>query len=114
MKEKRKYRRRSLVYNLQVADRNTGDIVGRVANLSPEGVMLITTDRMVNDTVLKLSIALPEKIFDRDRIECEARCMWCKPGENTDFFEVGLQLLEVPGREIEAIVALITKYRLLD
>jgi hypothetical protein len=40
--------------------------------------------------------------------------MWCKPGENTDFFEVGLQLLEVPGREIEAIVALITKYRLLD
>ena len=114
MDEKRQYRRRSLVYNLQVADRNTGEIVGRVANLSPQGLMLITTDRLVQDAQLDLSIALPEKIFNRDRIECSAQCMWSKRNAATDFYEVGLQLFEVTDRDIEAIVALITKYRLLD
>jgi hypothetical protein len=114
MNEKRQYRRRSLVYNLQVVDKNTGDIVGRVANLSPEGLMLITTDRLVKDMQLELSMALPEKIFNRDRIECAAKCTWCKRNATTDFYEAGLQLFGVTDRDIEAIVALITKYRLLD
>jgi hypothetical protein len=97
-----------------VVNRSTCEIIGHVANLSTEGIMLITSDSMVHDTVLKLSIALPEKIFDRDRIECEAKCMWCKVSPNSDFFEAGLQLCEVSEQEIKAIVGLIAKYRFLD
>ncbi|HEX7510586.1 MAG TPA: PilZ domain-containing protein [Chitinivibrionales bacterium] len=114
MSEKRKYRRRSLLYNLQVVDIRSGEAIGHVANLSPEGLMLVTGKRHEQGETVKLSIALPEKIFERDRIECEAQCMWCRVSENTDNFDVGLQLLEISQQDIEAIVALITKYRLLD
>ncbi|HAJ80355.1 MAG TPA: hypothetical protein DCO75_11360 [Fibrobacteres bacterium] len=114
MDEKRKFRRRSLVYNFKVMDMATGASVGRLANLSPEGLMLITTDRMMNNPEMKLSIVLPEKISGKNCIECKAKCMWCKSAVNSDFFEAGFQLTEIPDEDLAAIVIVITKYRLLD
>jgi hypothetical protein len=112
--EKRKLRRRSLLYDFDVVDRNSGLSVGRIINLSLEGLMLISTERQVNNTVLDLSIKLPETIFGKNAIECRATCMWCKKNEKTDFFEAGFHLFELPEQDIKAIVGLITKYRLLD
>jgi hypothetical protein len=112
--EKRKVRRRSLLYDFEVIEKSSGYSVGRIINISLEGLMLISTERQMNDTISELSIKLPEKIFGKDTIDCKAKCMWCKKGENTEFFEAGFHLFELPADDIKTIVGLITKYRLLD
>ena len=112
--EKRKLRRRSLLYDFEVVEKDSGASVGRIINISLEGLMLISTDRQVSDTVLDLRIKLPETIFGKNNIDCKAQCMWCKKNKNTDFYEAGFHLLELPEDDIKAIVGLITKYRLLD
>ncbi len=112
--EKRKVRRRSLVFDFEVVEASSGLSVGRLINISLEGMMLISTERHMSDTVLELSIKLPETIFGKNHIDCKAKCMWCKKNEKTDFFEAGFHLFELPEDDIKAIVSLVTKYRLLD
>jgi hypothetical protein len=77
-------------------------------------LMLISTSRHVSDTVLDLRIKLPEMIFGKDVIDCKAKCMWCIKNKNTDFYEAGFHLFELPDVDIRAIVGLIAKFRLLD
>jgi hypothetical protein len=112
--EKRKLRRRSLLYDFEVIEKNTGASIGRIINISLEGMMLISTDRYMSDTIMDVSIKLPETIFGKNTVDCAAKCMWCKKNEHTDFYEVGFHLFELPEDDIKAIVGLITKYRLLD
>jgi hypothetical protein len=112
--EKRKVRRRSLLFDFEVVETATGTAVGRIVNISLEGLMLIATQRQINDMVLDLQIKLPEMIFGKTTIDCKAKCMWCKKNENTDFYEAGFHLFELPDDDIKAIVGLITRYRLLE
>ena len=112
--ERRKLRRRSLLYDFEVIERSSGESVGRIINISLEGLMLISTSRHVSDTVLDLRIKLPELIFGKDVIDCKAKCMWCIKNKNTDFYEAGFHLFELPDEDIRAIVGLIAKFRLLD
>lgn len=114
MKDHRRFRRRALLYELKVTDKNTGEALGRVANITTDGLMLVHADRILNNSIFTLQIELPEKIFGRDHIVCDAKCKWCKPAENTELFEAGFQLLEMGEIDIQTIVALITKYRILD
>ena len=114
MKENRRFRRRSLLFELKVTDKNTGEGLGRVANITPDGLMLVNADHIVDNTMVKLRIELPELIFGKAHIDCDAKCMWCRPGINKKLFEAGFQLLEMGEIDIQTIVALITKYRVLD
>jgi PilZ domain len=114
VKENRRFRRRSLLYQLKVTNKNTGEGLGKVANITPDGLMLLNADRIVDDTMVTLRIELPELIFGKAHIDCDAKCMWCRPGINKKLFEAGFQLLEMEEMDIQTIVALITKYRVLD
>ena len=113
-KEKRKVRRRSLLYDFEVIEPDSGMTVGKIVNISLEGMMLIATDCQVSDTVCELQIMLPEMISGKNTIDCKTKCMWCKKNGVTDFYEVGFQLLDIPENDIKAIVSLITRYRLLE
>ena len=114
MKENRRFRRRSLLYQLKVTNKNTGEGLGKVANITPDGLMLVNADRAVDNTTVSLRIELPELIFGKAYIDCDAKCMWCRPGIDKKLFEAGFQLLEMEETDIQTIVALITKYRVLD
>jgi hypothetical protein len=112
--EKRKVRRRSLEYDFEVVERETGMTVGKIVNISLEGMMLIATDSQVSDTVNELQIRLPETINDKKTIDCKAKCMWCKKNGVTDFYEAGFRLVDIHENDIKAIVSLIARYRLLE
>jgi hypothetical protein len=42
MPEKRKLKRRQLIYYLRVLDRDSGALVGRLVDITTEGVMLLS------------------------------------------------------------------------
>jgi hypothetical protein len=114
MKENRRFRRRSLLFELKVTDKNSGVVLGRVANITPDGLMLVNADRIIENSMITLRIELPELLFGKAHIECDAKCMWCRPVAQSKLFEAGFQLLEMGEMDIQTIVALITKYRVLD
>jgi hypothetical protein len=112
--EKRKVRRRSLLYDFEVIEPESGMCIGRIVNISLEGMMLVATDSQVSNSVCELRVLLPELISGKNTIDCKGKCMWCKKNGDTDFYEVGFHLFDIPENDIKAIVSLITRYRLLE
>jgi hypothetical protein len=114
MNEKRRFRRRSLAHNLIVSDSKTGTQVGQLANLSPEGFMLVTSECLVDKTIMNLQITLPEKTHERHVILCKAECKWCSRSENSELFEAGFQLLDMNDSIRAELGSIIAEYLVLD
>lgn len=113
MKEKRKLKRRHLIFYLRVYDKNTGQLVGRLVDITSEGIMLNSENPIPTDTVFQLQMFLPEE-FDKERLDFDAKSIWCKPDVNRDLFVTGLKLLNVANRDTEIIENLIDEYGFQD
>ena len=114
MQEKRKLRRRHLVYYLRVFDRNTGQLIGYLVYITPDGIMLMNEDGIETDTIFQFRMALPAEVFVKGQLDFDAKSLWCERDINPDFFDTGFQLLNVSEQDIDIIKHLISDYGLQD
>ena len=90
-----------------VVDRDTNQTVGRLANLSIEGMMLVTEQPVKKRTVLELTLKLPEKVLGHTQVNFDAECRWCRKGKGIDWFESGYKLTNVPMEDQTTIMCLV-------
>lgn len=104
-------RRRLTRYDIEdyyaVVDRDTNQAVGRLANLSIEGMMLITERPVKKHNVLKLTLELPQPVLGHRKITFDAECRWCRKGRGVDWFESGYKLRDVPMEDQTTIMCLV-------
>lgn len=95
MKESRKYvRRRSNDY-LQVTSRDSGQMLGRVLNMSPKGIMVMSPDSLEVGRSYQLCIGLPKGMFDSGHLEMAASCRWSRLERRSELWENGLEIEEI-------------------
>ncbi len=107
MKDRRCLRRYETEDYFPVVERGTDRIVGRLANLSAEGAMLITEEPVKKRDILKLTLRLPQPVLGHDSIDFDAECRWCRKGKNSDFYESGYLLKNVPVENQTTIMCLV-------
>ncbi len=90
--ESRKYARRRTSDYLVVTDRGSGTRLGRVTNLSPKGLMMLSGESLIAERTYEMSIALPDGIFERSSIELTAICRWSRYEKQSDFWGNGLEI----------------------
>ncbi|MFH1134503.1 MAG: PilZ domain-containing protein [Pseudomonadota bacterium] len=110
--DKRKLERKNLVYYLKVVDRSTGALVGKLADVSTEGIMLIHPSPLPVGTFYALRIDIPAHLEVKGPIDFDAECRWSKPDVNPDFFAAGLQFRNILPRDIETLEKLMEVYLL--
>lgn len=71
--EFRKRRRRDIDRELPVTDTMTGEVVGRMGNLSESGMLLVTSKRLVEDGLYQFAFEHPG---DGEPIELGAHLLW--------------------------------------
>ncbi len=86
-----------------VCDALSGEIIGRVINMSVSGVMLVTEKPWPIDKISQCIIRLPEEINGLDHIEFEAISRWCKPDVDPAMFRVGYEIRKMTA-EYEKVV----------
>ena len=107
MKEKRKLRRRHLVYYLRVFDRSTDQLFGHLVDVTTEGVMIMSDQPFEKDSVYQLRMALPEAINGSTQVLFEAKCIWSRDGIAPGQYDSGFELLTIlpeHKREIERLI----------
>ncbi len=114
MEQKRRLKRRHLVYYLKAYDRDGGNLVGNLVDITPEGVMLISEAPVEADTVFQLQVELPSGVSDRERLDIEVRSLWCKPDVNAGLFAAGFELRNADPQTAEDIEHLIAFYGFND
>ena len=115
MKERRKFKRRFIMYYTRIFDRGTGAIIGYLIDLSPDGAMLVSEAPFVGHKLYHLRMDVPEEFDAKACLDFEATCVWCRT-DTTDprFYESGFHLHDVPAEDIALIERIIQEYGFRD
>ncbi len=114
MSERRTTKRRHLIYYLQVWDIVDGVLLGHVADISPDGVMLISERPIQLGRQFELEIRrqAPEQALTRVRFPAMSR--WCRNDVNDDFYDIGFELLDQSSELLITIQTLIKEHGFHD
>lgn len=112
--EKRAQRRRNTIYYLEVFDLESGTLLGRLTDITVEGMMLISEKPITADRTYQCRMVLPKEILGRTNIIFDATCVWSRQARNSDFFEAGFRSLIADPGDIDAIEMLIQRFAFSD
>ena len=109
MTVQRKESRKKLMAFTPVYELLHKTLLGYVGDLTLQGVMVIGEKSIEVDKHLTLGIEFPESLPEilAMRVVIPARTAWCKPDDSPQYFNIGLEFIEVSpenAREIEAIL----------
>ncbi|MBW2183901.1 MAG: PilZ domain-containing protein [Deltaproteobacteria bacterium] len=112
MENVREHERFYLSYYLKVIDRQNNQNIGHCANVSDNGMLLISEESIKIKTIYRLKMFLPEEIQGSRYFEFIAVSKWCQTDENPDFYITGFKLQNVSEEGIQVIKRLIDKFSL--
>ena len=106
MGTKRKQERSHLTYYLDVVDIWSGDVLGKVADITTEGLMVLTKSSIDVGTEKELKIVSSDKSFSP--IEFKSDCRWCRKDVNPDYYDVGFHMDEINEEDAKTVKDLIS------
>lgn len=113
MDDRRKLERPNLAFFTRLFDRDTGRLLGYLANLTDEGVMLIGDEPLEAGRSFRIRMELDEAILHHKHLDFDARCLWCTPDPlSSQFFNAGFQLMQIKPEDLDIIKRITHEYRL--
>jgi hypothetical protein len=82
-------------------------MVGRLVDITPDGIRLVSEHEISVDTIFELRLILPEGFADGEYLDFEAKSVWCKRSANPSLFETGFLLINDSATQIKIIEDLI-------
>jgi hypothetical protein len=93
--EQRRGPRQDSVFEIIVSEVETGGFVGRVANVSEDGLHIVRQEPLPENTLLYLKVDLPAEFCGFTELTFHAQVRWCEPDEDPRQTGVGLQILDL-------------------
>jgi hypothetical protein len=100
--ENRRSRRRNLDQLVQVFDAMTGAIIGRIGNISSDGLMLISDVAVVEDGLMQLAFTLPDG-QGATTMEVGVHEQWTEPGAMPDQYWAGFRIIDIDARDLDVL-----------
>jgi len=114
MQEKRKLKRRHLMYYLRVFEKNTDTLLGYLVDITPEGIMIMSESPVEKGMVFHLRMQLDTELTDKKYLDFDARSLWCRNDLNPDFYDAGFELVNVSYKDFRSIEEIIEKLGFRD
>ena len=114
MKERRKHHRKDLAFFTRLFDRDTGQLLGHLANLTVEGAMIISDEPLETEKVYRLHMDLPDQGFGKAHLEFDAKSIYCQPDINPQFYNTGFQFVNISPRDVGIIESIVKEYKIRD
>ncbi|MBU0982742.1 MAG: PilZ domain-containing protein [candidate division Zixibacteria bacterium] len=112
MKEKRSLKRKYAREQIPVYDLITEQEVGRLVNLSTDGMQLITEEPVRTGSLCQFIVTLPALPDDptmpfnvdvNEEVVLDARSVWCRKENNPDYYDAGFELMDMTSDEVRTI-----------
>ncbi|GAB4419172.1 MAG: hypothetical protein Kow002_06610 [Anaerolineales bacterium] len=113
MNERRQLPRKYLIIYSRVFERNFGNLLGYLSDLSVSGAMIISEQEQKPNTVLPLRFDLPDlgaDMFEVERMDITARVVYCQPDVSPNFYNIGFEFLEISEQQKTFIEKMMEKY----
>lgn len=110
MEEHRKSVRRRVGVVLEMQDKQTAQVLGRIMDLSLEGFMLLAKQEMIPNQQYEMVLNLPEAIKFHRSIQLVGECRWCQPSNTAGYFGAGFFVVSVDMIKREAWKQLVEEF----
>jgi hypothetical protein len=114
MEERRHFRRRHVIYYSRVYERSTGELIGHVMDITPEGIKLISEQPITLNKRFHFRIDLPDDITLKEYMYFDAESVWCSPDVNPDFYNTGFRVSKMSPEDAEFLTRMIDETGLRD
>ncbi len=111
---KTREQRRHLIYYLPIRDRDTGEMVGRLVDISTGGLRMLSERELVQGSVRHLALVCEDMEDLPAEIPIDAESVWCQPDLNPELLAVGLRFLSANTADREALDRLVADYGFVD
>jgi hypothetical protein len=99
LEEQRRAKREQTIFYLEVIDAEIDQSIGRLVDLTTDGIMVVHDSPLAVHREYQLRILLPRELNGASQIEFKAECRWCRLSVNQDYFDAGLRIVEVSANE---------------
>ena len=95
IQDRRESGRRHLLYYLDVIDESTGELLGQLGDITPDGLLVISSQPLGMEEERNLRVKLPRvrEFSNADLVVRVAPC-WKSPDVNPDLFCSGFQFVD--------------------
>lgn len=114
MEERRKIKRRYLMFYTRVFDARTRELLGYLLDITAEGASLISEHPLPTAQDFKLKMELSEEIADKPYLTFEAHSLWSRPDVDPHFYDTGFRLTQITSEDIAIIQRIVEAYGFRD
>ena len=114
MSERRKRKRGNLAYFTRVFNLASGDLLGHLADLTPDGLMLISDQPIYTDVEFHIQVDLSDSPFEEGSLEFKARSVWCVPDLDPKQWNTGFMITEITDANKSIVEKVIQEYSIRD
>jgi hypothetical protein len=111
---KRDMKRHYLIYYLRVLNRDTGDSIGHLVDVTPHGIMVIRDSPLEVGSRYSLRIRWRNGAGNLKLADFNGVCRWCQPDVNPDFYGAGFSITPINIGDVESIAQLINDMAMPD
>ena len=91
--------RKNTPHNVKIIDAESNKVLGRVVDITADGLMMVGGEHVDPGRVFNLRIVLPSMTDGKHDITVQAEAVWSKPDTNPSFFQTGFQFQNLPGND---------------
>ena len=101
--EKRIFKRRQLIYYLELLDDSDGHCVGHIVDISLEGMLVMSEKPFAMHQPYRFKIAYKKPSTPRQVLQINARSKWSQRGIHTNYFDTGFELVGLEPAAVETL-----------
>ena len=114
MKERRKVKRRHLLYYGRVYDENVQKLLGYLIDITESGFMLLSEVPYPIGVTRQLKLEVTDDIGQGPYMNFTAKSIWCEPDIDPSHFDTGFEIEEIKPSDKELILTIVEKYGFRD
>ena len=94
-KHKRKSVRKRVTQVMMVTNAFSGESLGRIGNLSKEGMMLIVPKELPDEHYFQLNFTLQYGTQLNRKVEIGVQCSWCDAARTANTYWIGCKIIDI-------------------
>ena len=114
MADRRKIKRRYLIYYGRVFDETAQKLIGNLVDITDRGFMLLSDSPFPVDETHRFKLELTDDIADHAFLNFTARSLWCEPDLDPNHYNTGFEILQLKPQDAELIRSIVKKYGFRD
>ncbi len=107
IENKRDLKRHYLIYYLRVFNRDSGEVLGHLVDITTKGIMIMRDSPLEVGGSYKMRLRWRNSADKLQLVDFDGVCRWCRPDVNPDFYGAGFAISPASEVHVEAIRSLI-------